>query len=389
MKRSIIGAVVLGATVALAVPALALDVTPYGAIRVGTWYTSSTYYAYPATVTATSPKPGTSMHDSDFSLDLQGDSLVGMRVKEGDFSGVAELGAYNPKNRAAGVELRMLFGDWNFGEGKLRVGFAPSPYVFRSEQAFDADGGFNSYGSLWDGRYAQIKVNMNNGFYLTLMKQASGGTGSNVTTNAGPSYTNTPYSGTATIYAATNTDYDTFIPKTVAGYEGKSGFVSYGGGVAGNFYKKTVTTADVKTSGDDITSLMGFAHTTIDLKPVELKFHIYGGQNLGDLMSNGAATAGSYYSAQKNSYTVGGFGQIGYAVSDNIKVSTGVSYETSTNDTYTKDDNKMAAFANMQYKVTKYLKIVPEVSFLNDLESKTGTKEPRIFAAGAKWEMSF
>ena len=128
-----------------------------------------------------------------------------------------------------------------------------------------------------------------------------------------------------------------------------------------------------------------------DLKPVELKFHMYGGQNLGDMMSNGAATTGSYYNyiAKKNSYTVGGFGQIGYIVSDKVKVYTGISYETNMNDAYKKDDNKMAAFANLQYQVTKNFKIVPEVSFLNDLESKDNTKEPRVFAAGAKWEMSF
>ncbi|NTV50252.1 MAG: hypothetical protein HGB32_15135 [Geobacteraceae bacterium] len=382
MKKSIIGAVVLGATVALAIPAMAIDVTPYGAIRVGTWYTASTYY---------NPTTGASLHDSDFSLDLQGDSLIGIRVKEGEYSGVAELGAYNPKNRGAGVELRMLFGDWNFGEGKLRVGYLPSPYVFRSEQAFDADGGFNGYGSLFDGRYAQIKVSMNNGFYVALMKQAPGLTKGvvNSTTNAGGAYANTPYNGTATTYAATNTDYDTFMPKTVAGYEGKSGFASYGGGVAGNFYKVTNTVANVETSSDDIFSLMGYAHTTIDLKPVELKFHVYGGQNLGDLMSNGAATAGSYYSGKKNSYTYGGFGQVGYIVSDKVKIYSGVSYEANKNDTYIKDDNKMAAFANLQYIVTKNFKIVPEVSFLNDLESSTGTKEPRVYAAGAKWEMSF
>ena len=381
MKKSILGAVILGATVALAAPAMALDVTPYGAIRIGTWYTSNTHYS----------AVGASQHDSDFSLDLQGDSLVGMRVKEGDFFALAELGAYNPKNRSGGVELRMLFGDWNFGEGKLRVGYLPSPYVFRSEQAFDADGGFNSYGSLYDGRYAQIKVSMNNGFYLAMMKPAPGLTRGvvNSTTNVSGSFANTPYNATATTYAVTSTDYDTYIPKIVAGYEGQAGTVKYGGGVAGNYYKVTDTIATPANLSANITSLMGFAHTTVDLNPVELKFHLYGGQNLGDLMSNGAATAGSYYSGGENSYTVGGFGQIGYTASNKVKVYAGVSYETSKNDIYVTDDNKMAAFANLQYQVTKNVKIVPEVTMLNDLDSSTGTKEPRIYAAGVKWEMAF
>jgi len=49
----------------------------------------------------------------------------------------------------------------------------------------------------------------------------------------------------------------------------------------------------------------------------------------------------------------------------------------------------MAAFANVQFAVTKNLKIVPEFSFLNDMTNRLGQKEPRIYAAGAKWEMTF
>lgn len=379
MKKRIISASIIAAALGLSVPAMALDVTPYGAIRVGTWWTSSTYY-----------NGQNALHDADFTLDLQGDSLVGMRVKEGDFSGVAEMGAYNPKNRAGGVELRMLFGEWDFGGGKLRVGYAPSPYVFRSEQTYDSDGGFNGYGSLWDGRYAQIKASLNNGLYLTLKKQSTSNTGgtSNFTTNTGPAWQNTPFNLTATQYAATNTNYDTYLPQTTVGYEGKAGILKYGGGLAFNFYKVTQTTSDVVTSRDEIYSYLGFAHGTVDLAPVELKFNVYTGQNVGNLMANSGAATGSYYFNRHNAYTYGGWAQVGYTVNNKIKMFTGASYES--NDTReSKVDDRMAAFANLQYAVSKNFKVVPEITYLNDLRSRTGAKEPQIYAAGVKWEMTF
>lgn len=395
MKKSIISASLVAATLGLSVPAMALDVTPYGAIRVGTWWTSSQYYAYPATATANSPKPGTIQNDADFTLDLQGDSLVGIRVKEGDFSAVAEMGAYNPKARQNGVELRLLFGEWNFGEGKLRVGYAPSPYVFRSEQVYDSDGGFNGYASLWDGRYAQIKLTMNNGLYLTLMKQSVGGTGSYFTTNTVGGWQNTAFNMTAYSYASTNTNFDTYFPKTIAGYEGKAGIVTYGGGAAGNLYKVTQTNNDVVASKDEIYSYLLFAHATVDLAPIQLKFHGYTGQNVGNLMANGAAPGngtqlGSYYNAgrKKNCYTYGGWGQVGYTLNNKIKMFTGVAYESNEMKNRATDD-RMSAFANLQYTVTKNFKIVPEFSYLNDMLSSTGQKEPRVYAAGIKWEMTF
>jgi hypothetical protein len=404
LKKQVFSAALIAAALAAATPALALDVTPYGAVRVGSWYTGSTYYAYPSAPTATSPARGTAQHDGDFSLDLQGDSLVGMRLKEGDFSGVAEIGAYNPKNRSAGLELRLLFGEWDFGGGKLRVGYGPSPYVYRSEQTFDSDGGFNGYGSLWDGRFAQLKVSANNGLYLALMKQGTGsgaGAGNDLivvpgsTTSAvnGNNWNGTAFTNMATQYAAANTNYDTFMPKTIVGYEGKSGIVSYGGGAAANYFKVTPSAGDVVAYQDEIYSYLGFAHCKIDLAPVEIKLNAYTGQNIGNLMSNPGAANGSLYfrntaGAKANAYTYGGWAQLGYIMNEKIRMFAGASYES--NDTrLTFADERMAAFANLQYAVTKNFKVVPEFSFLNDMSNRLGQKEPRIYAAGAKWEMTF
>lgn len=67
---------------------------------------------------------------------------------------------------------------------------------------------------------------------------------------------------------------------------------------------------------------------------------------------------------------------------------TGVAYESNEMRGRTSDD-RMAAFANLQYAVTKNFNIVPEFAFLNEMRSAAGTKQERIYATGIKWEMKF
>ncbi|KAA0891576.1 hypothetical protein [Oryzomonas rubra] len=393
MKRGMIGVVAFGAAVALAVPAMAIDFSGYGAIRLGTFWQQNQYYN----------AAGAKRSDSDFSLDLMGDSLVGVRAKEGDFSAVAELGAYNPKAYSKGLELRLLFGEWNFGNGKLRIGKTPSPYVYRTQQVWDSDGGFNAYGSLWDGRYANIKLTMNNGFYFTLMQPRVGAQANN-TGNVTSSDATAAASQTGNLYpTAAYTNYNTIMPKIVTGYEGKLDKWTYGGGVSYNMYNvETYATATANPVKTDIHSYLVFFHGKIDLAPVELSYNVFTGRNLGDLMStaasayvtsganpNGAGT-GAYYDVtnKANAFSYGGWGQVGYTVNDKLKLYAGASYVADDN-RKTHADERLGTFVNAQYQVSKNFKIVPEIDFMNDMTSTTGAKEPRTFVAGAKWEMAF
>lgn len=410
MKRGIIGVVACAAALALAVPAMAIDFSGYGAVRVGTYWTQNQYYAAKSA-------GGASRSDSDFSLDLFGDSLVGVRVKEGDFSAVAEMGAFNPKAEGKGPEVRLLFGEWDFGNGKIRVGKAPSPYVYRTQMAWDSDGGMNAYGSLWDGRYAQIKVTMNNGFYIDLMQPRAGAAGNN-TTNLGNADAAAEFSQTGLQYQPTYWNYNTVMPKIVVGYEGKLDKWTYGGGVAYNMYNlERVTTANATPVKTDIHSYLVFFHGKIDLSPVEFSYNIFTGRNLGDLMSSAASAyvtsgggasynaytnvntlstgvpgggTGAYYDVfnDANAYTYGGWAQVGYTVTPKLKIYAGASFVSDDN-RVTRSDDRLAVFANAQYQVSKNFKIVPEIGFLNDMYNTVGNKEPRTLLAGAKWEMSF
>lgn len=408
MKRGIIGVVACAAALALAVPALAVDFSGYGAVRVGTFWTQNQYYN----------AAGLRRSDSDFSLDLFGDSLVGVRVKEGDFSAVAEMGAFNPKAENKGPEVRLLFGEWDFGAGKIRVGKAPSPYVYRTQMVWDSDGGMNAYGSLWDGRYAQIKLTMNNGFYIDLMQPRAGAAGNN-TMNVTSADATAAFSQTGNLYPSTAYwNYNTIMPKIVVGYEGKLDKWTFGGGVSYNMYNlEKYATATATPTKTDIHSYLVFFHGKVDLAPVELSYNLFTGRNLGDLMSSAASAyatsgggasynaytnantgvpttlssnTGSYYDVLRDvdSYTYGGWAQIGYTVNPKLKVYAGASYVSDDNKK-THADERFAAFINAQYQVSKNFKIVPEIGYMNDMYNTGGTKEPRTLEAGAKWEMSF
>jgi hypothetical protein len=393
MKKITVAAVACIAALAFAAPALAVDVTGYGNIKLGTFWTQNSFY---------SATNGAKRTDGDFSLDNFGDSFVGVRAKESEFSAVAEVGLYNPKAYSKGVEVRLLFADWDFGNGTLRIGKTPSPYVYRTQQVWDSDGGFNGYGSLWDGRYANIKLTMKNGFYFTAMQPRVGNAANN-TSNASPSADVTAgYSQTGNSYQATYTDYDTMLPKIVTGYEGTLDKWTYGGGVSYNLYRVTTSTANSTPIKQQVHSYLVFFHGKVDLAPVELSYNVFTGRNTGDLMSSGTgngtsntlansgASNGAYFDTLHgvDSFTYGGWGQVGYKISDEAMFYTGASYIVDDN-RISHADERMAAFVNVNFKVAKRFNIVPEIDYINDMKNTRGEKESRALIAGAKWQMTF
>jgi hypothetical protein len=380
------------------VPAKALDLTGYGTLAVGTFWTQTEYFN---TTGPTGPSTA-SRTDSDFSNDLFGDSRVGVRVKDGDYSGIAEIGAYNPKAYSKGPQVRLLFGKYDFGNGQIMVGRAGSPYVYRTQQVYDADGGMNGYGSLYDGFSAQIKLTMNNGFYVDLMKPSVGNSTNN-TTNVSPSAdVLAAYSQTGNSYQATYTDYKNYLPKIVIGYEGKQDSWTYGGGVAYNLYdvKSVVNNGSPVTS--NVHSYLFFFHGKNEIAPVEISYNIFTGRNVGDLLSmatgngisntlaNPGSANGAYFDSLHgiDSYSYGGWLQLGYTVNEKTKVYAAASYVNDDNK-IAKPDARMAAFAQVQYQISKHFKVVPEVGYMDDMKNGLGQKEPKTMYAGSKWEMSF
>ncbi len=323
-----------GALTVLALPALA-DTTIYGSARVVTSWNSI-------------PTTGTD-HQSDFDLRLQPNSRLGFNFANGDISGKVEYGAT--------PNLRLLYGTYKFGAGKVTVGQDHNSYYFTSAQTSIDDNVNNNFGALWDGRVPQIRVNLNNGLYFAAIQPAVG-----------------PATASAKIT----------IPKLNVGYAGKAGTVGFGAGVVGQTYKN-------QAINEDILSYMGYANATVGAGPMTIKANLGYGQNTGDMgFTSNVANSNKYVAAsKKDTTTLEGYVQLTVKASDVLGLNAGVGYAINSNDSYTKDDTRMLVFVNAPITVAKGFSITPEVAMIDELDMQSGAKGAKTYYAGAKWQMDF
>jgi len=352
-----------------ALPAMAADVNFYGSARLATFYNMVTNDV-----------------DNDttgFDEHLQGNARVGANFKNGDFGGKFEYGA-----SGGNANIRLLYGTWNFGSGKLTVGQDYNRYWQGSEQVHADDNGNIGYGALWDGRQAQIRVDMNNGFYFAAIRP-----------NGNVDNGNQEVAGATA--AADNTGNESYLPKLNVGYAGKYSNFSYNVGVVGQYFKKTTNEAwkldgtlipgGVVFDGENVTAFMGYLTGKAAFGATSLMFTAAYGQNLGDMGFSGHA--GQFADEKTKSFE--GQLQLSQKLSDTMSVNVGVGYSRDKMDDET--DDKMLVFANMPIKMAKYVTLVPEVSYYDqqgerlDITAKNyiSDSDAKNWAVGAKWQIDF
>jgi hypothetical protein len=100
--------------------------------------------------------PGLSgFDDEELTWTLQSNSRIGANVAAGDIGGRFEYGT--------GVNLRLLYGTWNFGAGTILAGqdYTPVQWVVSSQCGLGGgDCGFIGWGTYYTGRVPQIKLSM-------------------------------------------------------------------------------------------------------------------------------------------------------------------------------------------------------------------------------------
>jgi len=342
-QKQMMTIVAVGALSAVtALPAMAAETSFYGSARLATFYNNIDNAAGEST--------------TGFDEHLQGNSRFGANFKNGDFGGKVEYGT--------GVNLRLLYGTWNFGSGKLLVGQDYNRYWMGSNQVHGDDNGNIGYGAQWDGRQPQIRVDMNNGFYLAAIQpngNVANGNQDNVSDVLGK---------------------ESYLPKLNLGYAGKAGSFSYNVGVVGQFYKDKTVAID-----ENVTALMGYFNGTAAFGSTSLMFSTSYGTNVGNMGFSGRM-------AKVSDDNVSGFEgqlQLSQKLSDTMSANVGVGY------TYDKSgadgakaDDKMLIFANMPVKLAKYVTLVPEISYYDQLsEVGSADSDAKNWAVGAKWQIDF
>ena len=172
MKKHILA---IAALALIASPALAVDWNLYGSSRVQTWYTSRDYGdgLNPA---------GTDDEDAELQWGtgngLANNSRFGARVKAENIRGRVEVQMKANSDGDPGsyisTESRLLWGEWDFGGGKLLVGKDYTPISqFVSGQAYDEDLGLLSIGAAYGNRISQIKLTFG-GLQVALIEPKTG-----------------------------------------------------------------------------------------------------------------------------------------------------------------------------------------------------------------------
>lgn len=135
MKKLMVLVAALALVAASAMTAAAADWNFYGSARVATFYVDEDL----ADVT-------------NYEQGLQGNSRIGANVKVSDeLTGRFEYGT--------GVNVRILWGEWNFGAGSLGIGQHYTPLnMFYSNQVFGSDNDLLAQGGVYSGRESMIRL---------------------------------------------------------------------------------------------------------------------------------------------------------------------------------------------------------------------------------------
>jgi len=342
-KKAATIAAAAGALAALAVPAMA-ETTLYGQARLATFYN----------IVDTEAAGINNGNSADYDEHLQGNARLGINFSDGKMTGKVEYGT--------GVNLRLLYGSYKFDFGSVLIGQDYNKYWVGSDQVAVDDNGNNGYGALWDTRQAQIRLTLNNGFYLGAIQPSNTG-------------------------AAASENY---LPKVNVGYDGKAGNFTYGVGVVGQTYKQTVAAVGAVAALDDtVTSVMGYFHGKLVAGPTALLFNLGVGQNMGDMNFLSTGHSNKYYSGE-NTTNIEGMVQGSYTFSPMVKLNAGLGYAVDDNDKFTNKDDVMAVFVNAPITLAKNFTVTPEISYLDTLDqATTNVKGDKLTYVGAKWQMNF
>jgi hypothetical protein len=349
--------------------------------------------------------------DDDLNFDIADISRFGARGQVGDIYGVVELGIRGTEN-AAGynsafsgsvgprpwydrqVYHRLLYGKWDFGSGNLVVGQDYTPTTYPSAQQapgiFDLQNGFIGVGCLWDWRWPQIKVVLDNGLTLAAVQTFAGNApgGYNVF-DAHSSLAGLTITPIAQVHGG---DYDVVIPKLFAAWDIKREGWYIGPGFGYNTYKYDNTNVG-GTFDDDVTSWVGFLKGSWDPGAVAFRFTVHYGQNLGDFgIAGRGAAASAWQNASgglEDATCWGGYLQAAFKV-DPTTITLGWGYSSSENDAFGPEaDEKMGIFVNCKVPIADTFFVVPEFTYWDGMDNAAGVEDADAWHLGLVWQMDF
>ena len=292
---------------------------------------------------------------TNLEMGVQSNSRIGAKIKVSD-----ELTANF--EYGTGVNVRHLYGEWNFGAGKLLVGQTWNPYWMSvSNQVYATDLGLGGIGENYAGRSAQIRLTFGD-FVLAFVEPD------------------------LTVYDAAGDTFDgdeVKFPKIQAKYTYRADM--WNAGIAGSYQ-----TFDVEEESVDSWAVAATVRLTMD--NFGLRAQAWTGTNTGNIA---ATDAGSDFGAGYAVYEAGkvydvdamGFALIAeMKINDMFSVEAGYGYvELEASDDSDMDDEAQSYYLQVPITLAPGVYIIPEVGVIDYKE--TGQEETTYY--GAKWQINF
>ncbi|HCY86452.1 MAG TPA: hypothetical protein DHV36_15055, partial [Desulfobacteraceae bacterium] len=257
------------------------------------------------------------------------------------------------------ANIRLLYGNWNFGPGALRIGQDYTPlYLPVSNQVYNGDNGLDGWGEPSPSRAAQIKLTFG-GFKIAIIE-------------ADAQY----YDGTNIV----DTGNEVAIPKLEASYKFSRGNWWGAAGLGYNSFEVNDT--------HDVDSYIAVVNAGFKAGKFSLAGEAFTGENVGNLVGgdvNGADSGNGY--AQISGGTLQdndayGYEIVGaYMISDMFSVEAGLGYMNTELDDASADDDVYAYYLQVPVTLATGVFIVPEIGKIDYREDNQGD----ITYLGAKW----
>jgi hypothetical protein len=398
--------------VCFAVPAMAVEWNFYGSARINTWYVSDDYGKdgqrdFPL---ATTSPPATDSKDSSVRWGSNGhdNSRLGARVKHENVSGRVEIQLKGDSKGDPGniVDSRLIFGVWNFGAGKLKVGKDYTPITqFVSGQAFEEDLGLLGVGTMYGNRTPQIALAFG-GFEIALIEPDTdliSGLGGSTTSVPIGTFGGTPVSVPVAVGA--NGDVDSYLPKIEAKWG--MAFDTWNFNIMGGYQYysiEDVTSAkDGKKNDIDVTSYAIGADGGVNFGPGYVKAALSWSRNPGNAFWHlpglrtalgGSAIWDGDDDTKDNDVFMGTLVG-GLKVSDMLSFEAGFGYRQDDSDgkfadgkSYEKD-KVWEAYLQSVIVMAPGVYVVPEVGYTDYMDGINDKDEGSQMWLGAKWQIDF
>ena len=350
---------------------------------------------------------GTDDEDQDLQWDLQGNSRIGATIKAENVNARFEFGVTE-----SDVTSRRIFGVWNFGAGKLKVGKDYTPITtFVSGQVFNGDDGLLDTGNIYGRRKAQIGFEFGR-FQVALINPSSGfirGLSTTATTIITvPGVAGQPDIDIPTAVATeTNGDIDEILPKLEARFG--MGFDTWNFNVFGGAQYFSIEDVESATDVDaagvgstddlDVTSWLIGADGGVNFAAFYIKAGLSYGQNIGDAGWSGDGPYDSYQGGfamwdgdddTNETYTFQGLLVAGYKMSDMLSFEAGGGYRHDrTDEGIDRDTKPWSVYLQSSIQMAPGVFVIPEVGYY-DLDNNPANDEAgSVFYIGGKWQINF